>query len=63
VVGQFPAEAGGTTDEFGIVLEKDSPLTSCVDDAITALTDSGELDAITTKWLSENADVPVISTE
>jgi polar amino acid transport system substrate-binding protein len=62
VVGQFPAEAGGTTDQFGIVLEKDNPLTGCVDAAITAITESGELDAITTEWLSENADVPVIST-
>jgi polar amino acid transport system substrate-binding protein len=38
VVGQFPADAGGTTDQFGFVLEKDSPLTSCVDEAITTLT-------------------------
>ncbi len=32
VVGQFPADAGGTTDQFGFVLEKDSALTSCVND-------------------------------
>jgi polar amino acid transport system substrate-binding protein len=63
VIGQFPAEAGGTTDEFGIVLEKDSPLTGCVDDAITAITDSGELDALTTEWLSDNTGAPVISVE
>jgi polar amino acid transport system substrate-binding protein len=63
VIGQFPAEAGGTADEFGIVLEKDSALTSCVDDAITAITESGELDAITTEWLSENLGAPVISVD
>ncbi|MFT7503992.1 MAG: polar amino acid transport system substrate-binding protein, partial [Gammaproteobacteria bacterium] len=45
VVGQFPAAAGGTTDEFGLLLEKDSPLTPCVDAALQALTDSGELAA------------------
>ena len=45
VVGQFPASAGGTTDEFGFVLNKDSALTGCVNDAIAAITDSGELDS------------------
>jgi polar amino acid transport system substrate-binding protein len=63
VIGQFPAEAGGTADEFGIVLEKDSALTGCVDDAITAITESGELDAITTEWLSENLGAPVIAVD
>jgi polar amino acid transport system substrate-binding protein len=63
VVGQFPAEAGGTTDEFGFVLEKDSPLTGCVDAAITTLTDSGELAAIQQEWLSDTTGAPVISAE
>lgn len=63
VVGQFPADAGGTTDEYAFVLEKDSPLTSCVDAAITALTDSGELAAITQEWLSDFTGAPVISVE
>ena len=61
VVGQFPAAAGGTTDEFGLLLEKDSPLTPCVDAALQALTDSGELAAITNEWLSEFTGAPVIS--
>jgi len=61
VTGQFPAEAGGTTDQFGLVLEKDSLLTPCVDDAITAITDSGELAAITTEWLADFTGAPVIS--
>jgi polar amino acid transport system substrate-binding protein len=63
VIGQFPADAGGTTDQFGMVLEKDSPLTSCVDAAITAITDSGELDAIQQEWLSDFTGAPVISVE
>ncbi len=63
VIGQFPADAGGTTDQFGAVLEKDSPLTSCVDQAITTLTDNGELDAITQEWLSDFTGAPVISVE
>ena len=61
VTGQFPASAGGTTDQFGLVLEKDSGLTACVDAAITALTDSGALAAITNEWLSDFTGAPVIS--
>ena len=63
VTGQFPADAGGTTDEFGFILEKDSALTPCVDAALTALTDSGELAAITTEWMSEFTGAPVISVD
>jgi polar amino acid transport system substrate-binding protein len=63
VVGQFPADAGGTTDQFGFVLEKDSDLTSCLDAAITALTDNGELDAITQEWLADFTGAPVITVE
>jgi polar amino acid transport system substrate-binding protein len=63
VVGQFPAEAGGTTDEFGFVLTKDSALTPCVDAAITAITESGELEAIQQEWLSDTTGAPVIAVE
>ncbi|MGE5211588.1 MAG: ABC transporter substrate-binding protein [Acidobacteriota bacterium] len=61
VVGQFPAQTGEDTDQFGMVLEKDSPLTSCVDAAITAITESGELDAIQQEWLADTTGAPVIS--
>jgi len=63
VVGQFPADAGGDTDQFGFVLEKDSALTACVDAAITTLTESGELDAITQEWMSDFTGAPVITVE
>ena len=63
VTGQFPADAGGTTDQFGFVLEKDSALTSCVDAAITTITDNGELDAITQEWLADFTGAPVITVE
>ena len=63
VTGQFPADAGGTTDDFGFVLEKDAALTSCIDAAITALVDSGELDAITPEWMSDLTGAPVISVD
>ena len=61
VVGQFPASAGGTTDEFGMVFAKDNPLVGCVNAALAAIKASGELAAAESKWLSDNAGVPVIS--
>ncbi len=57
VVGQFDAPGG---DEWGALLEKDSALTECVNEAITTLKDSGELDEITQQWMSESADAPVL---
>jgi len=61
VIGQFAADAGGDTDQFGMVLEKDSALTPCVDAAITAITNTGELDALVTEWLADNTGAPFIS--
>jgi polar amino acid transport system substrate-binding protein len=59
IVGQFPS--AGEQEHFSFVLELDSPLTDCVNDAIGALTDSGELEAITQEWMSENAGAPLIT--
>ena len=61
VVGQFPAEAGGTTDDYGMLLEKDSALTGCVDAAIQTITDNGTLADIQSEWLSDFTGAPVIS--
>jgi polar amino acid transport system substrate-binding protein len=61
VTGQFPADSGGATDQFGMVLEKDSPLTPCVDAAIQTITDNGTLDALTTEWLADNTGAPIIT--
>jgi polar amino acid transport system substrate-binding protein len=59
IVGQFPA-ADDEQEHFSFVLEKESPLTECVNEALANLTDSGELEAITTEWMSENAGAPVL---
>ncbi|MEO7294906.1 MAG: ABC transporter substrate-binding protein [Candidatus Limnocylindria bacterium] len=59
IVGQFP-DAGEDKEYFSLVLEQDSPLTECVNEAIATLTDSGDLEAITTEWMSENAGAPVL---
>jgi polar amino acid transport system substrate-binding protein len=48
VVGQFSAPGG---DTWGALLEKDSPLTPCVDQAIAKLESTGELDRITERWM------------
>ncbi|MEJ7876811.1 MAG: ABC transporter substrate-binding protein, partial [Solirubrobacterales bacterium] len=57
IVGQF---AGPEGDEFGALLEKDSPLTDCVSVAIDALRESGELAEIEEQWLSQEADAPIL---
>ena len=63
VTGQFAADAGGTTDDFGMVLAKGSALTGCVNDALAAMTESGALESITNQWLSDFTGVPFITTE
>jgi polar amino acid transport system substrate-binding protein len=57
IVGQFTAPGG---DAWGALLEKDSALTPCVDRAITALRDSGELEQITERWMGASAGAPVL---
>jgi len=61
VVGQFPAEAGGTTDEFGMVFDLENPLVDCVNTALAQIRQVGTLDAIEQQWLSDNITAPVIS--
>jgi len=60
VIGQFPASAGGTTDEFGLVFEKDNPLVECANAALAALTDSGQLETITEQWMATEMGAPII---
>jgi polar amino acid transport system substrate-binding protein len=55
IVGQFNAPGG---DSFGLLLEKDSKLTPCVNKAIAKLDSSGELKRITDKWMGEAAGAP-----
>jgi polar amino acid transport system substrate-binding protein len=57
VVGQFPAPGG---DTWGALLEKDSPLTDCVSQAIDELKASGELPKIEEKWMSQATKAPVL---
>ncbi len=55
IVGQF---GKGEGEEWGALLAKESPLTGCVSEAIEALEESGELEKITQRWMSQAAEAP-----
>ncbi len=57
IVGQFPAPGG---DEWGALLTLDSPLTDCVSAAVDELRDTGELEELTQRWISDVANAPVL---
>jgi polar amino acid transport system substrate-binding protein len=54
VVGRLAADG---SEYFGVVLEKDSSLTECVNEAIQAIKDDGTLDELEQKWLTGSAPV------
>ncbi len=60
IVGQLPA-GSAAQDEFGLVLAKDSPLTSCVSQAVDALKTDGTLEKLETEWLAGTDGAPVLS--
>ena len=57
IVGQFSAPGG---DEWGALLEKESPLTDCVSFAIDSMRESGVLADIEQTWISEKANAPIL---
>ncbi|MGA5897570.1 ABC transporter substrate-binding protein [Streptomyces venetus] len=59
IVGQFENQ-GGTPEQFGLVLDKGSALTSCVTGAVDALRKDGTLAKIEKQWLSDAVDAPVL---
>ena len=58
IVGQLPS-SGGTPEQFGLVLEKNSPLTTCVSKAVDALRGDGTLTSLVDQWLSQGG-APVL---
>jgi len=60
IVGQLPAGTG-TPDQFGLVLAKGSPLTSCVSQAVDALKSDGTLADLEAQWLAGTDGAPVLS--
>ena len=60
IVGQLPVQAGPNAEHFSLVLAKNSPLTDCVNQAISAITANGTLAQITQTWLADKANAPVL---
>ncbi|MGY4709511.1 ABC transporter substrate-binding protein [Mycolicibacterium sp. CBM1] len=59
IVGQLPSGTG-KPEEFGIVLDKGSPLTSCVSGAVDALRSDGTLATLQQQWLAEAGNAPLL---
>lgn len=56
LIGQLPGT--GTPEQFGMVLDKGSSLTSCVGTAVDALRADGTLAALEKTWLTDAAGAP-----
>jgi polar amino acid transport system substrate-binding protein len=59
IVGQLPQV--GVPEQFGIVLDKDSPLTECVSDAVDELRQDGTLAVLEKTWLAGSDGAPELS--
>ncbi|MFP5019394.1 ABC transporter substrate-binding protein [Pseudonocardia phyllosphaerae] len=56
IVGQLPAS--GNPEQFGAVLDKDSPLTACVSGAVDRLRASGRLTELERTWIQSAGAAP-----
>ncbi len=59
IVGQFAPGAGG--EQFGMVLTKGSPITTCVSTAVDALRADKTLAGIASTWLATTVGAPVLN--
>lgn len=59
LVGQLPATSSDT-EQFGLVLDKGSALTTCVTTAVDALRADGTLDALAQQWIADTG-APALS--
>jgi len=59
IVGQLPQV--GVPEQFGIVLDKDSPLTGCVSKAVDQLRQDGTLAVLEKTWLAGTGGAPELS--
>jgi polar amino acid transport system substrate-binding protein len=57
IAGQFSAPGG---DNWGLLLGLHSPLTQCVDRAVSALRADGTLASLSNRWIASAASVPVL---
>lgn len=56
IVGQLPQV--GVPEQFGLVMDKDSPLTGCVSQTVDQLRAAGVLTELETTWLTQVAGAP-----
>ncbi|HEY0000114.1 MAG TPA: ABC transporter substrate-binding protein [Actinoplanes sp.] len=59
IVGQLPQV--GVPEQFGLVLDKDSPLTGCVSGAVDQLRQDGTLTVLEKTWLAGTGGAPELS--
>lgn len=59
IVGQFTTSGGG--EQFGLVLNKGSKLTTCVSKAVDELRAAGTLTAIQQEWLADVTNAPFLA--
>jgi polar amino acid transport system substrate-binding protein len=59
IVGQLPA-GSGTPEQFGALLNKNSPMTSCVSKAVNALRSDHTLAKLQVRWLAQAGSAPVL---
>ncbi len=59
IVGQLRTEAQ-SVEQFGIVLDKDSPLTRCVSSVVDGLRSDGTLSRLEHEWLADAGSAPVL---
>ncbi len=58
IAGQFNAPGG---DAWGVLLQKQSALTTCVSAAVNTLRANGTLQSLTDKWMSSSAGAPKLN--
>jgi polar amino acid transport system substrate-binding protein len=56
----FAGSLSSKYDRWGALLEKGSPLTKCVSQAIDDLRESGQLQALQQRWMGSAAGAPVL---
>jgi polar amino acid transport system substrate-binding protein len=59
IIGQLQS-VPGNPEQFGIVLDKGSPLTTCADKAVRRISANGSLAALDKKWLAQVGAAPVL---
>ena len=60
ILGQFPADRTESPDQLGLLMSEGNPIKECVDAALTAMIESGQLAEIEAAWLQQATGVPLV---